>query len=392
MTKHMEVHLRERRFECKIGGQRLATSTSLSSHMRNRHQNNTEDVSKSKPSIPRDKYSQPWPCELCSKVFKTPSVLKKHMRYHTGERPFECPECGHRFTIKSDMNCHRKRRHGTGPKPINEWTTYKCLFCGKDGFIKSSDLRNHRVGVHSHIPRPAADSELDKEKPYGCGICGKPYWRKYEAIVCTLMRHEAAPLLRKMFRYKCDACPVDCFGYHSAIALKKHWDLEHPNRPFPVRHRARAGMYAKRTKVGDKLPIIQLNSKQVENIRRNGPPTDVKYEFPLYIEFDLIDIPPRPKRPMGMCNLACDFCGKLIRHERNLKRHIEKFHGIKSEGAEMIENQDTAIEIKYEFALCTLSELTSNLKPGMVDRKQKTSEEVNCVICGLAIKHICEGI
>uniref|UniRef100_W5KT49 HIVEP zinc finger 2a n=1 Tax=Astyanax mexicanus TaxID=7994 RepID=W5KT49_ASTMX len=47
-------------------------------------------------------------CQYCGRACAKPSVLKKHIRSHTGERPYPCGPCGFSFKTKSNLYKHRK--------------------------------------------------------------------------------------------------------------------------------------------------------------------------------------------------------------------------------------------------------------------------------------------
>lgn len=47
-------------------------------------------------------------CTFCGRPCAKPSVLQKHIRSHTGERPYPCPPCGFSFKTKSNLYKHRK--------------------------------------------------------------------------------------------------------------------------------------------------------------------------------------------------------------------------------------------------------------------------------------------
>ncbi|KAK3610097.1 hypothetical protein CHS0354_032192 [Potamilus streckersoni] len=49
-------------------------------------------------------------CTYCGRRCAKPSVLEKHIRAHTGERPYPCLVCGFSFKTKSNLNKHCKSR------------------------------------------------------------------------------------------------------------------------------------------------------------------------------------------------------------------------------------------------------------------------------------------
>ncbi|XP_068237700.1 protein tramtrack, alpha isoform-like isoform X21 [Palaemon carinicauda] len=53
-------------------------------------------------------------CHICNKKFNFPSLLSRHLRVHTGERPFHCPYCNHSANQKSNLIIHIRSSHVTG--------------------------------------------------------------------------------------------------------------------------------------------------------------------------------------------------------------------------------------------------------------------------------------
>lgn len=97
--------------------------------------------------VARHKYA----CKFgkCNRRFACAYQLERHVRNHTGERPFGCPHCQRRFTRSDHLKTHI-RTH-TGERP------FVCLLpnCNKR-FARSDELSRHVRGVHSK-PSKAGD-------------------------------------------------------------------------------------------------------------------------------------------------------------------------------------------------------------------------------------------
>ncbi|XP_026567554.1 zinc finger and SCAN domain-containing protein 31-like isoform X1 [Pseudonaja textilis] len=84
--------------------------------------------------VPTDLEMKRHLCKECGKRFRKKWDLIRHERIHTGEKPYQCPECGNSFNRNTTLTKHLIH---SGEKP------HQCTYCGRR-FTRRSHVVNHQ--------------------------------------------------------------------------------------------------------------------------------------------------------------------------------------------------------------------------------------------------------
>ena len=125
---------------------------------------------------------KPFKCNVCEYACVDGGSLKKHMRIHNDERPFKCQICEYRSRNSSQLIVHLRTHTGDTP--------FHCQECDAK-FKINSDLTRH---MRTHTG----------DKPFHCKECD------YKSSLKSNLNHHIKTNHENEKRFQCDECGFAC--------------------------------------------------------------------------------------------------------------------------------------------------------------------------------------
>ena len=389
LTRHIQVHLNERKYECSTCGKRFNTNGHLWSHKKihellpaanilqltapttneqvrvkdevledqrepgvavssqdNGVTNETSTTlqvkmeSKELPDLATLAADRNLMCRICGRAFRRRNNLKNHIAIHLNQKRFKCLICGKGFNTSGLLCYHKKHSHGPG-NPAKREKIYPCKFCGK----KFSKQYYVSVHIKGHLNKKEYKCTLcgkefnaranlkvhlishQSERNHTCEYCGKGFKRRDQMRV-----HVRCCL--NMRTYQCTECEK---RFNSSTALVSHTAVHRSGKDFTCEY---CGKAFKRLGGMKNHMKIHLNEKAYKcSVCGKGHNTSSLLAMHLKVH-------------STAKNYSCEKCGKVFKWRHSLRNHIkghndEKHYQCKVCGKEFNLNSTLCSHRKY---------------------------------------------
>ncbi|XP_041470536.1 uncharacterized protein LOC121420075 isoform X1 [Lytechinus variegatus] len=335
LYKHMRLHRQSagKPFRCVECGLGFYSIGNMTKHLKRAHHRFSNNVADEPVAEILDSLKvTPEP------VSPSVSSPNRSVRSPFKARPFSCKYCGDTFTMRCNMNRHRKR-HETGDN-----LPFRCTHCGF-GFKSIKERTKHIVRVHNQDPKEHVRTDTRKPirtgmKTYKCPICGDNFTDS-----SGIYKHLRVHAKSANKPYKCEICKI---GYNTMVGLS--------------RHRGRVNHY------------VSDNGDEGSSRSSQQPPRDIKPDISTLQD------------SLGKTLHKCRYCPATYRDRSSVWRH-ERVHKLGVSNSRPFSCKTCGLACYSRAHLerhVQIHRRAPGFRPDTHARKKSTSDR--CKRCGLAFR------
>ncbi|XP_062571132.1 zinc finger protein 62 homolog [Saccostrea cucullata] len=324
-------------------------------------------------------YLQVYLCEYCGNTFRRKVDLERHIRIHTGERPFQCGTCKKAFIQKAHLKMHLERHFhveiteestlapflDNNSNQVNERDNmckpqHVCKVCQKS-FSQKGHLNVHML-IHTGA------------RPFHCDVCNRTFNQKQ-----TLKRHmvthlekntEGIPKLKPQIRNFFDTIKEELANVDCQISAEGAFSNYNEYQTFNL-----------------KIENSFSNEKSLEQLKKICPEENLSREIVKKFPKSK-DIHNSEKKPTSCNNLKekprpehkCKFCEKQFKQKGHLNVHLLIHSGARPFKCDMCGKEFNQKQILKRHLLIH--------RPNHLEERQKSNQQIS--MGAILEEYICE--